>query len=78
MARPLADIRELRLYESEVLDKIKYLLGGQFQEVPVILARSHETVGEFRQGADEFRDMEKIDVTEVGAGDDSQIAASGT
>ncbi len=78
MARPLADIRDLRLYESEVLDKIKYLLGGQFQEVPVILARAHETVGEFRQGADEFRDMEKIDVTEVGTGDNSQIAASGT
>lgn len=78
MARPLADIRELRLYESEVLDKIKYLLGGQFQEVPVILARARETVGEFRQGAEEFRDMEKLDITEVGAGDNSQIAASGT
>lgn len=65
MTGSLDDIKSLRAYESEVLDKIKYLLGGQFQEVPVILARAKETVQEFRAGAEEFRDVENIDVTEI-------------
>ena len=75
LARPLADIKELRMYESEVLERIKYLLGGQFQEVPVILARAQETVGEFRQGADEFRDIEKLDVSEIDLNEDNAALA---
>jgi len=73
-ARPLADIKEMRAYESEVLDKIKYLLGTQFQEVPVILARARETVSEFRTGADEFRDIEKMDTSEISANEDGETA----
>ena len=76
-ARPLGDIKELRAYESEVLDKIKYLLNGQFQEVPVVLARAREAVGEFRQGADEFKDIENMDVTEINAQDDGATANVG-
>lgn len=74
LARPLADIKELRLYESEVLEKIKYLLGGQFQEVPVILGRAQETVSEFRQGAGEFRDLEEMDVSEIDLNEEDETA----
>lgn len=77
LARPLADIKELRLFESEVLDKIKYLLGGQFQEVPVILTRARETVSEFRQGADEFRDIENLDVSEIDMNEENDSTAAG-
>lgn len=74
-ARPFSDIKELRTYESEVLDKIKYLLSGQFQEVPVILARAQETVREFRAGADEFRDIEKLDTSEIDDGEGDAAAS---
>lgn len=75
-AAPLAEMKDLRAYESDVLDKIKYLLGSQFQEVPVILARARETVGEFRSGAEEFRDIEKLDTGSVGDDTIDQAAAS--
>lgn len=75
IARPLADIKELRTYESEVLEKIKYLLAGQFQEVPVILTRARETVNEFRQGADDFLDIEKLEISEIDLSDDDKVAA---
>lgn len=77
LVRPLGDIKELRMYESEVLERIKYLLAGQFQEVPVILARAQETVSEFRQGADEFRDIEKLDVSEIDMNGDDGAALAG-
>lgn len=75
-ARPLADMKDLRSYESDVLDKIKYLLGGRFQEVPVILERARETVSEFRSGADEFRDIEKLDTGGINDDQGDQAAAS--
>lgn len=75
IARPLADIKELRRYESEVLERIKYLLGGQFQEVPVILNRARETVNEFRQGADDFLDIEKLEINEIDLGDNDKAVA---
>lgn len=60
-ALPLSDMKDLRSYESDVLDKIKYLLNGRFQEVPVIGERARETVSEFRSGGEDFRDIEKLD-----------------
>ncbi|MCM2344577.1 MAG: hypothetical protein NDJ24_08455 [Alphaproteobacteria bacterium] len=80
IARPLPDIKTLRLYESEVLDRVQYLLGGQFQEVPVILARAEETVREFRSGAEEFRDIENLDISEIGSenADQSTAVTTGT
>ncbi|QQG36483.1 MAG: hypothetical protein HYS17_01440 [Micavibrio aeruginosavorus] len=74
MARPMNDIKTLRLYEGEVLDRVQYLLGGQFQEVPVILARAEETVKEFRSGAEEFRDIENLEVAEIESGLSNQDA----
>lgn len=75
-AKPLTDMKDLRSYESDVLDKIKYLLNGRFQEVPVILERARETVSEFRSGADEFRDIEKLDTGGVSDDQGDQAAAS--
>ncbi len=73
MAKPMPDIKALRGYESEVLDRIKYLLAGQFRELPNILARSRELVAEFRQSADEFRDMESMELNEIETGDESAV-----
>jgi|JI10StandDraft_1071094.scaffolds.fasta_scaffold02162_27 hypothetical protein len=75
MAKPIPDIKALRAYESEVLDRIKYLLTGQFRELPNILARSRELVAEFRQSADEFRDMESMELNEIDTGDESAVTA---
>ncbi len=75
-AQPLAEMKDLRSYESDVLDKIKYLLNGRFQEVPVILERARETVSEFRSGADEFRDIEKLDTGGISDDPDDQSAVS--
>lgn len=78
MARPLPDIKAVRLYENEVIDRVQYLLGGQFQELPVILARAQETVQEFRTGAEEFRDIEDLDISEIAMSNEAQGAASTT
>lgn len=75
-AKPLGDMKDLRSYESDVLDKITYLLNGRFQEVPVILERARETVSEFRSGADEFRDIEKLDTGGVSDDQSDQATAS--
>lgn len=73
MAKPIPDIKSLRAYESEVLDRIKYLLAGQFRELSNILARSRELVAEFRQSADEFRDMESMELNEIETGDEAAV-----
>lgn len=77
VARPLPDIREVRLYESEVLDKTSYMLEGQFQEIPKILARAYETVQEFRDSNRDFEQTAALaDFHEVAV--DEQQAAAGT
>lgn len=74
IAGPLPDLREVRLFESEVLGRITYLLQGQFEEVPKILARARETVQEFRDGRQEFEDTEKINLEEVAIAPDAAVA----
>ncbi len=61
LARPLTELKDLRGYESEVLEKVKYLINYKFAEVPVIRARAEETLNEFLLGAKEFREMEDFD-----------------
>ncbi len=56
IAKPLADLRE---YEAEVLDHVKYLLDGRFQEVPKIQAHAEKTVKEFSRNLKEYREQIK-------------------
>jgi hypothetical protein len=60
-ARPLADMKDVRTYESEVLEKIKYLINYKFVEIPVIRTRADETLHEFLHGSQEFREIEEFD-----------------
>ena len=57
LVAPMTDIKDVRLYESEVVEKARYLLEGQFQEVPKIYERAVETVQEFREGTSDFEAM---------------------
>lgn len=68
IAHPLQDIKAVRLYESEVLNHIKYLLQGHFTELPNILQRAEETVREFRQNSTELEEFEQLDLTEIDVG----------
>ena len=47
IAEPMPDIKTVRLYESEVIEHVTYLLGGQFQEVKNIESRIEEILQEF-------------------------------
>lgn len=60
-ARPLNDMKDVRGYESEVLEKIKYLIHYKYAELPVIRARADDTVNEFLLGSKEFREIEDFD-----------------
>lgn len=64
IARPLKDIKVIRLYESDVLNNAKYLLSGHFTELPKILQRSEETVEEFRITVDEIEEITGMELAE--------------
>lgn len=55
MAQPLADIKEVRRYEEEVIGHVYYLLGGQFQEIDNIERWNIETIQEFASSMDDFK-----------------------
>ena len=44
IAEPLEDIKAVRQYESEVIEHVLYLLGGQFQEMQNINRRIEEVM----------------------------------
>lgn len=54
LAEPLLDTKTVREYESEVIDHVNYLLGGQFQEVANIEKWNVETLKEFFENLSEF------------------------
>jgi len=62
IASPLSDIKEIRLYESEVVNHVQYLLQGHFKELPNILLRGEETVQEFRDTRKDFAAMEALPI----------------
>ncbi len=47
LALPMNDAKAFRDFESNVLDKINYLMGSQFQEIEVIEQRNKELLAEF-------------------------------
>ncbi len=65
VARPLKDIKIIRLYESEILNHVKYLLSSHFIELPTILKRAEETVQEFRESRTELEEFSEMDLKEI-------------
>ncbi|HBR67893.1 MAG TPA: hypothetical protein DEA55_00780 [Rhodospirillaceae bacterium] len=55
MAQPLADIKQVREYETEVIGNVYYLLGGRFQEVDNIEKWNVETLQEFAESMQDFK-----------------------
>lgn len=55
MAQPLADIKQVREYETEVIGNVYYLLGGRFQEVDNIEKWNVETLQEFADSMQDFK-----------------------
>ena len=64
IAVPLKDIKVIRMYENDVLNHVKYLLSGHFQELPKILQRAEETVQEFRITVDEIEEITGMEFVE--------------
>ena len=57
IAEPLTDIKAVRLYESEVIEHVMYLLGGQFQEVKNINARIQEILRDVSISVQNYEDV---------------------
>ncbi len=54
IAEPMADVKSVRLYESEIIEHVTYLLGGQFQEMKNIEKRIEEILQEFRMSVQDY------------------------
>ena len=61
LVQPLPEMRDVRLYESEVVEKAAYLIETQFSEIPKILERARETVQEFRQNNADVAESAALD-----------------
>lgn len=66
---PIPDVREVRVFEGEVLNHTTWLLQGQFLEIPKIMDWAREIVAEFREGVREFATIESMEMDEVTATD---------
>lgn len=76
LVTPTTDIKDIREYESNVVGTAKYLVSGLYDEIPKILQRAQETVQEFRENTEDFRETEKLELAEIPVGADS-CAVSG-
>jgi hypothetical protein len=75
LSQPMPDIKSVRIYENEVMERIKYLLDTQLQEAPKIRDRARETVEEFRSGRAEFEEIQQMKLEEVPLPPDEEQAA---
>lgn len=65
VALPMPDIKDVKIYEGEVVNNVKWLLDGHYREIPKILSWAHEVVAEFQQGRDDYAEMENMTLEEV-------------
>lgn len=56
MARPMPEIKQVRAYESEVIDNVGYILKGQFQEISNIEKWTDEAMNEFYKTMADFEE----------------------
>lgn len=75
-ARPLTDIKAVRLYESEVLERVGYLMNGHFQEIPKLMDRAGETVQEFRAGRADYEELSGMTLEEIAVAENPDTAAN--
>lgn len=57
---PLPDIKTLRQFENEALERVRYLLEGHFQDVQKIRGWADEAVAEFRENRADFKEIEHV------------------
>lgn len=57
IAAPIPDIKTLRQFENDALDRVRYLLDGHFQDVPKIRGWADDAVEEFRENRDEYKEI---------------------
>lgn len=77
LVQPMPEMRDVRLYESEVVEKAAFMIDGQFAEIPKILERARETVQEFRQNSAEVADSAEVDSLQEISVDDPEAAVAG-
>lgn len=58
IARPMSDERTIREYEIKTLERVRFLLAGQFAELPNIIERAEKVVHEFRESREDFKEIE--------------------
>lgn len=59
IANPLPDLKTVRHFESDILDKSSYLLSGHLKDVGKIKEWAGEEVDEFRKSRKEFQEIEQ-------------------
>lgn len=57
IAEPLTEIKAVRIYESEVIEHVSYLLDGQFQEMKNIEERVEEILQEFHVSVHDYKEV---------------------
>lgn len=55
LARPITDMKAVREYEHEVIEKVNYLLGGQFQEIHNIENRLERSMKDFVVSIEDYK-----------------------
>lgn len=67
IALPLKSTADVRDFEGNVLDHVKYLIEGHFKDVPSILEDAEKSVREFRENQRDFKALEAMNYQEVKA-----------
>ena len=55
LSEPLDDLKKVKTYESEVLEKVGFLTGGQYQDLKNINERREEKIVEFKKVIEQFQ-----------------------
>ncbi|MCB1532080.1 MAG: hypothetical protein KDJ35_04330 [Alphaproteobacteria bacterium] len=54
LAQPMAEIKDVRAYEAEVINNVNFILSGQFQEIGNIEKWTNEAMDEFYEALADF------------------------
>jgi|GEM_PF-4350649 len=66
IAQPLQDMKDIREYETNILDKVQFLLNTQFKEIENIQRLNNDDIQNFHKNLGMFKDvMEKYNAQKV-------------
>lgn len=65
LAQPLTSLEDIRNFENDVVNQVKYLMSGHFQEIPNIRRDAENVVQEFRDGRKEFEEMQNLELNTI-------------